>query len=178
LLRKINLEKAISYVKSKYTFAKIRVTSKKENTISFVLYILNQEGKTVAEQDFNMQGEEFFIGVKVLVLKKGDSSKAFAFPYSIYTDEIKPADAINITNLYVKSGFPLNYYNSSGMDRDYIFTIKEIFKKSFGEENFPMIRGAGLVIMDVSLHQSIYKTSTEGRTYEAIVHPNGSLEVE
>ncbi len=175
--RKIDLEKTISYIKSKYTFAKIKVVSKKENTIAFSLGVINMDGSTIAEENFDMKGEDFFIGVKVVVLKKGDISRAFVFPYSVYTDEITPEDAINITNLYVKSGFPLNYYSSSRMDRDYIFTIKEMFRKGFGGETKTLVKGTEIIIMDVSVHP-VSGLSIEGRNYEAIVHPNGGLEVE
>ncbi len=177
--RKIDLEKALAYIKSEYSFAEISVLSKTGNSFLYNLKLINIGGTAVTDETFTLDGRDIFLECKVVAARSGSFSNAFVFPFNLYTDTIPPGSGKSVTNLYYINGFP-SIFTLANMDISYKNTVSFLFENAMeasGNETNIMVRDSKVRIMDVSLHPGFSRRIEEGMIFRCSVHPGGGLEL-
>lgn len=179
-VKKVKLEKTISYLKSEYRFAQIRLHSRSGQRMAFSLVLYNMDGNVAVQKDFNLEGNDVFLESKVVVVEILDQEKSFIFPEKLYTDVIPQAAGIGLDEFYVKDGFPLNY-KMAVTDQDFVSTVKSIYSYARSAESAnPSLDNLSIKVvlnMDAVLHQNSARELRAGTAYDCVVHPNGGLEL-
>ncbi len=172
------LRQAIETVKSKQEFARIRVLSRGNGVISYRLSVLDQDGQVQAKGDYTIPGDDLFIEARIVYCQLEEESKAFVFPWRMYSDRVAPDKGTDIRGLGVEQGFPLNY-RRQGQDDTWVNTLKDIYATAFEEsEVYAQIRDQYIKdVYDSSLHMGILGKWEAGKDYICIIHPNGALEL-
>jgi hypothetical protein len=178
--RKVDLEKALSYLKSDYEFAELNIINKDRDQYKLNLVLLDMYGIEVVQTNLIVPGKDIFIESKVVVLEQNKSEKAFVFPAKLYSDKLPSKDAADLTVLYITNDFP-NNYRVTNNDPSFIETVKAVYQYSFFNKEKPLLfknQNARIkTTMDAVLHLGKIKTFKAGKTYRYTVHPNGGLEL-
>ncbi len=173
-----SLRMAIEKVKSEYAFARITVLSQGQDQIRFRLTILNQEGEGQGAREYSLAGSDIFLESRVVHCRIEDQKKAFIFPWKVFTEKIAPEQGVDIRDIYLNEGKPLNYSTAQRSDT-WDQTISDLYAVAFRDSDvFDTIKAQYIIdIYDSSLHLGIMGSFQPGRSYQCIIHPNGGLEL-
>lgn len=172
------LRLAIETVKSHYAFARIQVLEKSPKGIRVKLTILNQEGQPRGSDTFSLPGNDVYLESRIVHCRLEEDTRAFVFPWRVFTEQLSPAQGKDIRELYLEEGSPRNYQGdkrSDTLDQ----AILDLYRTAWQDSDvYDDIREQYIIdIYDSSLHLGILGTYQAGRSYICIIHPNGGLEL-
>lgn len=176
--RAADLKTAIAYVKSETSFARFRILSRDASGMRVELTLLDLAGDAVAQKEIALPGADFFLEARVVLVREGEATRAFVFPFRAYSDVLAPADGIDLLALYVKDGVPASYGGKEvpeGVSR----TARRLYQAAFLPENTAGrdLKITIVKIFDTSVHQSALEDFRVGRGYRCVAHPAGGVEL-
>lgn len=173
-----DLREAIAFVQSSHHFASITIEEITDSTIRFKLSMFNLSEEETGSAEYTLDGSDIFLETRVAVMNWEEETRAFVFPFRVYSDTIPPAEGTIITNVFAAKDIPY-YYMTEDMKVSMKLAMKNIYQVVFGEEIYdPLIEEQYFKrIFDTAVHQSVLQPFKEGKTYHYMIHPNGGIEI-
>lgn len=164
-----DLEQEIEFLKEEQVPIRYKIISQKENEIEVSVKFYDLDGNEINKQRFTLEGTVASFDFYVVKM----TNKYIAFPSKLFSDKIKPQDAISLFEYYEKSNFPMIFNSKNSSD---------LFK--IGIENlFAQIKSGNLEEIENvfgNMVQNALQTmqnGVEGNVYKIVVHTKGGIEI-
>lgn len=164
------LNEQIEFLKSEQMPIRYKIKSRENGKTNFIVKFYDLENNKISKEKFSLKGSTISFDFYVVEFKEG----YIAFPYKIFSDEVKAEDGIVLFKYYEKNNFPMTYFRK---DASKVFNegIEALFEKikSGDIEDIDNIFG--------SMVQNNTTLATKNRDvdkwYKIIVHTKGGIEI-
>lgn len=162
-----NLEKELIKLMSVHTPLKFKIYDKKGDSLFIKVKYYDLENNEIANKNYKIKGKELAFDFYVFTHK----SENYAFPYSIFTDQVAPKKGLNIAKDYNSNGFPQIFYFKNIEKKHFEFLLQK-YEQILGK-NLTFGNDFGNTLHDVKE----LKQFEINVVYKFIVHSKGGIEV-
>lgn len=162
------LQDKINFLKAVQMPIRFRIEDNYNGKLIIGVKFYNLDGSMIAKKNFSIPGNT--PSLDIIIVKVGD--KHLGFPVSLFTDAIRPIDAIDLTQYYDDNNFP-KIFQKTGTDSDYIKLMSELFKL-IKDKNYDEVDGE----IWGSMVQPAVADVQIGNIFDVLIHTKGGVEIQ